>query len=252
MSPTTKYGSEQQVLAKSPFRRLTYGLAGSYDLGARVRYAVVEPELERLAPPRRVLDAGSGKGELCFAMARRWPGATIVGVDIEGELVEHAARLKSAAMPESDVTFERHELPHRFDEPFDLVVSIDVLEHIEDDAAFVRGLADAVVPGGTLILHTPGTDQRRFMGDFEEQHDHVREGYSRAGLLALLEGAGFKNVRMRSTFGTLAAIGWEGFQFARRGNVLAKAALPLWYALSAVDASRTPARGNGLLATARR
>jgi SAM-dependent methyltransferase len=246
------YGSEQHVLAKSPLRRLTYGWAGSYDLGARVRYAAVEPELAKLPAPARILDAGSGKGELCFAMARRWPAATILGVDVESDLVRHATQLKAAAMPGSKVAFLTANLPHRFESRFDLVVSIDVLEHIDDDAAFVRGLAENVAPGGTLILHTPATAQRRFMGDFEEQHDHVRDGYERAQLASLLENAGFVDVKIRPTFGTLGAIGWEGFQFARRGNVLAKAALPLWYALSAVDASRTPARGNGLLATARR
>lgn len=246
------YGSEQRILAKSRLRRLTFGLAGSYDLGARVRYAAVEPELAKLPVPRRVLDAGSGKGELCFAMARRWPHAHILGIDMEETLVEHATRLRALAMPSHDVTFERHELPRRFDQPFDLVVSVDVLEHVADDAAFLRGLAEALTPGGTLILHTPASGQRRFLGEFEEQHDHVRDGYERTHLGNLLGSAGFPDVRIRSTFGMLGAIGWEGFQFARRGNVFAQATLPLWYTLSAVDAARTPARGNGLLAIARR
>jgi 2-polyprenyl-3-methyl-5-hydroxy-6-metoxy-1,4-benzoquinol methylase len=248
----TPYGAEQRALARSAVRRFTYGIAGSHDLGARVRYAAVEPELRRIAPPARVLDAGSGKGELCFAMARRWPHARIVGVEMEAELVDHAVRIKTAAMPEAHVRFERDTLPRRFDEPFDLVVSIDVLEHVDDDRGFVQSLADALAPGGSLILHTPSVNQWRFLGEFEEQHDHVRDGYEKAHLARLLDEAGLREVSVRSTFGTLGAIGWEGFALARRGNIAARAALPLWYVLSAIDTRRRPSYGLGLLATARR
>jgi SAM-dependent methyltransferase len=247
------YGSEQAALTESPIRRAFLRTAGSYDLGARVRYAAVQPELARIAPPpRRILDAGSGRGELCFAMARRWPQAQIVGIDYDEVLVDHADQLRAIGFPGSSVSFEVGTLPRVFATPFDLIVSIDVLEHIEDDAGLLRSLYDSTIDGGALILHTPAQEQRRYLARFEDHHEHVREGYAAGALEEMLRGAGYRDVHVRPTFGRLGAIAWEGFALARRGNRLAAAALPLWYALSAVDASRVPATGIGLLATARR
>jgi 2-polyprenyl-6-hydroxyphenyl methylase/3-demethylubiquinone-9 3-methyltransferase len=40
-------------------------------------------------------------------------------------------------------------------EPFDLITSLEVVEHVDDPAAFVRGLAGALAPDGLLILSTP-------------------------------------------------------------------------------------------------
>jgi SAM-dependent methyltransferase len=247
------YGSEQAELTDSPLRRAFLRAAGTYDLGARVRYAAVEPELANIAPaPQRVLDAGSGRGELCFAMARRWPQAEIVGIDFDEVLVNHAEQLRAIAFPQQRITFETGVLPRAFDVPFDVVVSIDVLEHIEDDAGLLRSFHQATVPGGRLILHTPAEHQRRYLAEFEDHHEHVREGYSAEALSRLLRDAGFREVRVRPTFGRFGAIAWEGFALARGGNRFAAAALPLWYALSAVDVRRIPANGIGLLATARR
>ncbi len=246
------YGSEQGRLADGALRRAFLRVAGSYDLGARARYAVVEPELARLPVPRRVLDAGSGHGELCFAMARRWPSAEILGVDSDAARIARAERVRVLAFPSGRIAFANVALPHAFASPFDAVVSIDVLEHIDDDAGFLRSLYDATAENGTLILHTPAAQQRRFLAAFAEQHDHVRDGYAREGLERLLRDAGYRDVRVRPTFGTLGAIAWEGFALARAGNRLAAATLPVWYALAALDTRRVPPSGNGLLATARR
>jgi SAM-dependent methyltransferase len=246
------YGSEQRELTDSALRRAFMRVAGTYDLGARVRYAAVERELSGLPVPRRVLDAGSGRGELCFALARRWPSAEIVGVDYDAPLVDHANQLRAIAFESSRIEFISARLPLAFATRFDVVLSIDVLEHVDDDRGFLRSLYDATGDGGRLILHTPALAQRRFLAEFPEQHDHVRDGYDPAELSALLSEAGYREVRLRATFGPLGSLAWEGFALAKRGNRLAAATLPLWYALSALDTVTDPKRGLGILATARR
>lgn len=249
---TMSYGWEQHVTAPTPLRRLAHRVLGTYDLGARVRYHAVEQALSALTPPASILDAGCGRGQLCFAMHRRWPAARIVGVDVEPELVEHCRQLHVSVAPDAAMRFDRRTLPERLEERFDLLTSVDVLEHVEDDLGFLRSLRDATNPGGTLILHTPAAPQRRYLAQFEEQHDHVRDGYSIGELAGLIHRAGFAEVRVRHTFGPLAAIGWEGFALARQGNLAAQSVLPFWYLLSTVDGWRQPRRGNGLLAVARR
>ena len=50
--------------------------------------------LDRLsAPPRRVLDLGTGTGKAARVVAKRFPDAEVVGVDLAPEMVEEARRL---------------------------------------------------------------------------------------------------------------------------------------------------------------
>jgi 2-polyprenyl-6-hydroxyphenyl methylase / 3-demethylubiquinone-9 3-methyltransferase len=58
-------------------------------------------------------------------------------------------------------------------ETFDLVTCLEVIEHVADPAAFVRGLAGAVAEGGLLVLSTPN-----------------RTPLSRVALITLAEGTG--------------------------------------------------------------
>ncbi len=66
------------------------------------------------------------------------------------------------------------------DETFDLVVSVEVLEHVEEDERFVSEIARVLKPGGKFIMTTPN-------GDFVQNHnpDHKRH-YKRIELLNLL------------------------------------------------------------------
>lgn len=81
------------------------------------------------------------------------------------------------------------------DSRFDLAVSYDVLEHIEDDGAVVREIARVLKPGGRALIAVPA-DPRLW-----RQHDvavnHVRR-YTRASLSVLFEEAGFQLDQVRS------------------------------------------------------
>ncbi len=135
---------------------------------------------------------------------------------------------------------------------YDVVTCVDVLEHVEDDEAFVAALFAATRPGGRLVLHVPAAAKKRYLAQFPEQPDHVRPGYSADALVALLRRVGFTEARVRFTFGPLGAFGWEGCELARQGRLTARVLLPFWYACAIVDSLHAPARGNGVLAVARR
>lgn len=109
---------------------------------------------------KRALDVGCGAGLLCEPLARLGGGVT--GVDAAEENVV-AARLHAAG---SGLTIEyRHgDVADLGLDGFDLVTSMEVIEHVADKAAFVGALAAALAPDGLMILSTPNrTAQSRLL-----------------------------------------------------------------------------------------
>jgi 2-polyprenyl-6-hydroxyphenyl methylase/3-demethylubiquinone-9 3-methyltransferase len=99
---------------------------------------------------KTALDVGCGAGLLCEPLARL--GATVTGIDPAPENVQaatvHAAQ-SGLAIGYRAVGIE--EVTGRYD----LVTSLEVIEHVTDPTAFVNGLAGALADGGLLILSTP-------------------------------------------------------------------------------------------------
>lgn len=77
----------------------------------------------------------------------------------------------------------------------DLVIALDVLEHIEDDATAAAEMARVLRPGGTAFVAVPC--DMRLWSSHDEVLGHVRR-YDRAGLRKVLEGAGFRIERLWS------------------------------------------------------
>ena len=75
----------------------------------------------------------------------------------------------------------------------DSVIAVNVIEHVEDDVAFLRHAADLVVPGGHLLLFAPAVPA--IYGSLDSAFDHFRR-YSKAGLRSLVERAGWEVIEI--------------------------------------------------------
>ena len=134
-------------------------------------------------PWRRILEVGCGTGGTMRALRVCFPDAAVKGI----EPAEAAARL--AAGKGCDVesgTFE--DLPVEASS-VDLVLALDVLEHLADDGP---GLAEAfrvLRPGGRLIVTVPALPSQWSVHD--ELNAHFRR-YTRKGLVAVARRAGFR------------------------------------------------------------
>lgn len=100
---------------------------------------------------KSAIDVGCGAGLLAEPLARL--GASVTGVDAAAENIG-AARVHAAAtgLRIDYVAGGIEDLPGR---RFDLVTSMEVIEHVTDPAAFVAALADALDAGGLMVLSTP-------------------------------------------------------------------------------------------------
>jgi 2-polyprenyl-6-hydroxyphenyl methylase / 3-demethylubiquinone-9 3-methyltransferase len=110
-----------------------------------------EPITRHPLAGRRALDMGCGAGLLCEPLARL--GATVTGIDAAPENIA-AAQLHAASVGLT-VDYRSGDTSAVAGERFDLVTSLEVIEHVSDPAAFVAGLAGALAEGGLMILSTP-------------------------------------------------------------------------------------------------
>jgi SAM-dependent methyltransferase len=97
--------------------------------------------------PRCILDLGCGNGSLLLALGKRWPDARLCGLDPSQESV---GRAREAGIDARCGTVGEVSL-----DPADLVVSVNVIEHVEDPQSFVRSVATLVTPGGTALVACP-------------------------------------------------------------------------------------------------
>ena len=104
--------------------------------------------------PRRILEVGCGVGGVCWRMSRRWPQAQIVGVDLSSRAVEMARALFGSPT----LRFQSGPLLRgTIDGTFDLIVLIDVYEHIPllERPAFHQALRELCGDGCHIILTFP-------------------------------------------------------------------------------------------------
>lgn len=100
---------------------------------------------------RSAIDVGCGAGLLAEPLARM--GAKVTGVDAAPENI--AAARDHAAGQGLAIAYFAGELAALPAATFDLVTSMEVVEHVTDPAAFIGELAARLAPGGLMILSTP-------------------------------------------------------------------------------------------------
>ncbi|BCA59661.1 bifunctional 2-polyprenyl-6-hydroxyphenol methylase/3-demethylubiquinol 3-O-methyltransferase UbiG [Sphingomonas sp. HMP6] len=100
---------------------------------------------------KRALDVGCGAGLLCEPLARL--GAAVTGLDAAAENI--AVAQAHAAQSGLAIDYRTGSVEGLCDATFDLVTSMEVIEHVTDPAAFIAGLAGALAKDGLLVLSTP-------------------------------------------------------------------------------------------------
>lgn len=109
----------------------------------------------------RVLDVGCGGGLLAEPLARL--GAQVVGVDASPGNIA-AARLHASAQGLAvDYRVGEPEVALKSHERFDVVLALEVVEHVSDVPAFVDTVARSVAPGGLLFASTIDRTWKSFL-----------------------------------------------------------------------------------------
>ncbi|HEY4451234.1 MAG TPA: class I SAM-dependent methyltransferase [Solirubrobacteraceae bacterium] len=137
-----------------------------------------------LPPAARILDAGCGSGRNMVELARY---GEVTGIELSETSVALARRRDAGEVVSGSVL----EMPFAEDS-FDLAVSLDVIEHLEDDLGALGELRRTVAPGGALLVTVPAY-QWLWSGHDEINHHHRR--YTRRSLQRTAERAGWHQQR---------------------------------------------------------
>jgi SAM-dependent methyltransferase len=147
----------------------------------------------------RTFDAGCGNGVFSVYAARA--GNEVVAASFSGEELQRArsraellgvSRIRFRTLDLREIDGQRSDLGR-----FDQIICLETIEHVTDDGALLRALAQLLEPGGTLLLSAPFADHRPLYSEerhpsADEDGSHVRYGYSSARLQELLDQAGLQ------------------------------------------------------------
>lgn len=178
--------------------------------------------IERVAPEeiRRILDVGCGLGSFLERLARQYPHAEAIGVELAPQTAEIAAKRPGLTIHQiafMDLSLESGSV--------DLLTMNHLLEHLTDPAAQLRRAADLLAPGGLLAVEIPYQEGwgRRWFGRWYWGHlppQHLQL-FTKAGLCQLLRAAGFAEPAVVERAGypmnlTAAMVLWIQHRFGSR------------------------------------
>jgi SAM-dependent methyltransferase len=225
----------------------------------------ISRELNR---PANILDAGSGLGQYSWRMCRMNKNWTVNGIDIDNEQVDDCKRFFKKTRMEERTTFKTADL-ETFKDPdaFDLILSVDVMEHIRGDEKVFYNFSESLKKNGYLLISTPsdkGGSDTHAAADVSFIDEHVRNGYSIEDITDKLSKAGFRSIEAHYTYGKPGNISWRltmkypvkmlnvSYIFFVLLPFYYIIVLPVSIVLNFIDLRLTHKTGTGLLVTARK
>ncbi|MBC8321053.1 MAG: class I SAM-dependent methyltransferase [Bacteroidetes bacterium] len=168
---------------------------------------------------QNILDAGSGFGQYDYYLATRNRNWQITGLDLKQEQVDDCNNffgktgLTNASFQFGDLT-KLNEY-----EKYDLVLCVDVMEHIEEDELVLKNFYKALKDGGMLLISTPsdkgGSDVHHDHDDNEGDgnhsfiDEHVRDGYGIEEISEKMKQAGFSSTEVYYQYGKPGKLAWK-------------------------------------------
>jgi SAM-dependent methyltransferase len=263
-----RFGIEKAAGEPSRIRRQAYRFIGEIHIPGRIRLNHVFREIKELGLPEsgvRMLDAGTGRGDIALHCARLHSDWRVHGIELIDERVERC-RTAAGNLGLHNVSFSRENLLNLSAiAQYDLITNTDVLEHIEDDRGAMANLARALAPGGYLLLTFPSVPQRRHLrlvrwrerriGFKPEDIGHVRPGYSPEMINALAREVGLEPVKTVWTYGPFGNLAHDLFFVlgdSKPNPIVFAASLPFLLGLSFLENHIPTRHGSGLLAIVRK
>lgn len=188
--------------------------------------------------PKKIFDAGSGIGVYTFWLSQRFNKARVIGGDIDknklksSEVIKKQLHLKNVNFVYYDILkLQKKSL-------FDLIICIDVLEHINRYEDVLKNFYSLLQHKGYVYIHVPQPNQKRIFSSLRKWHhqDHIHEGIAMDSLEDTLKKLGFKIITSQQTLGFFGKLAWEINHITlAKSFILAGIIFPFLYILATID-----------------
>jgi SAM-dependent methyltransferase len=157
------------------------------DNPAEIMRAEIVKRCLRLKPRARVVDIGSGQGDLAAMLAREYPEADLIGLELSAEGVALASeKVPSARFVQRDLL--RAETVSGDLAGFaDYAVCSEVLEHVDDPKSVLLNARTYLAPGCRVVITVPGGPMSAF-----DRHIGHRRHHTSESLRQIVEDAGLE------------------------------------------------------------
>jgi len=159
-----------------------------------------------------IYDAGAGYGQYTYFMAENLKPNKILAVDVKEEWIRDSEEFFKRR-GNGNISFGIEDLTAiNYTNCFDLIVCVDVMEHIVEDTKVFKNFYNALQKGGYLLINTPsiygGSDVH---GDHDESFigEHARDGYSAEELDTKLQPLGFERHKAIYSYGFWGDKAWR-------------------------------------------
>lgn len=186
-----------------------------------------------------IYDAGTGFAQYSYFMSKKLIPSNILSIDVKDDWIKDAEEF-FVKINSQNVKFKTENLLQiNHENKFDLIVCVDVMEHISDDVTVFQNFYRALKTGGYLLINSPslfgGSDVH---SDEDESFigEHARVGYSKEELESKLHPLGFKTHKSQYTYGFWGDKSWRlGIKFPMMLLNISKiffAVLPIYYLIT--------------------
>ena len=159
-----------------------------------------------------IYDAGSGYGQYSYFMSKNLQPCEIYSVDVKEDWIKDcreffsSQRINNVSFGVEDLTIINH------NDRFDLIVCVDVMEHIPDDVKVFQNFYNALRKDGYLLINTPSIYGGSDVHEDEDESfigEHARDGYSKEDLESKLHPIGFTTHQSKYTYGFWGDKAWR-------------------------------------------
>lgn len=207
------------VIRKFPILRITFykGLDLMFLRSWYVRREL--KELRKLFGNKKIdiYDAGTGFGQYAYFISKNLQPNSLFAVDVKKDWIEDCKKffkqinIDKVEFAVEDLTKIEHE------NRFDLIVCVDVMEHIENDVKVFENYYRALREGGYVLINTPsifGGSDAHHEDDKSFVDEHARIGYSFEDFKEKMTPLGFKVHKSKYSYGFWGDKAWRlGIKF---------------------------------------
>ena len=186
------------------FRKLFYLLLDMLLL----RQWYVKKEIKKYfstGKPLRFYDAGAGFGQYSYFILKHFRKAKVHAVDLKTNYMDSFATYTKEAGWQNFTAQQADLVDYTPNKNFDLIIAIDILEHIDNDEQVLQNFRKVLDTGGKLIISSPSN----FDESAKFTAEHVRPGYSKEDICSKLERAGYKIRSFEYSYGKFGQIYWK-------------------------------------------